>query len=388
MKLKDNTTFFKVCFDSMQVGIVVFNSNKEIVLANTPLINIFKYSSKEIYEKNIETLFSSSKLLNEFIKNDKAAKFKSQIETFGLKKNGIEIPIEVSFGKIEFDNKPYYKVLISDISVRKKIELKKDILNSKLEEEVKLRNIELENVIEKLKISLNKEKDLNTLKTQFISLASHEFKTPLSAILSSTELMVKYADLGRIDKRDEHFLKVKSKIILLDNMINNLLTLENIESGNINPSYSEFKFSNLVKDIINSTKPFLKKHQNIISLNNTSDIMHQDSKIVKIILTNLLYNAIKYSEKDIYIRIDADSTNIYFEIEDRGIGIPENEQNLIFQRLFRAKNAVYYPGTGIGLNIVKGYVEKLKGTIDFESTERKGTTFKIALPKVSCDVDN
>lgn len=384
--LKDNKAFFKVCFDSMQVGIIVFNSKKEIVLANTPLLAIFNYSSEEIYRKNIATLFSSKILIDEFINNNEAAKFKALIETSGIKKNGVEIPIEVSFGKIEFDNEPYYKSIISDISVRKKIELKKDILNSKLEREVKLRNIELENVIEKLKVSLSKERDLNTLKTQFISLASHEFKTPLSAILSSTELMVKYADLNRIDKRDEHFLKVKSKIILLNNMINNLLTLENIETGNINPSYLEFKFSNLVKDIIHSTTPFLKKNQDIIFINNTSDTMYQDPKIVKIILTNLLYNAIKYSEKDIHIKIDADTKNIYFKIEDKGIGIPESEQKLIFQRLFRAKNAVYYPGTGIGLNIVKGYVEKLKGLISFESIERKGTIFKITLPKLNCDI--
>ena len=114
--------------------------------------------------------------------------------------------------------------------------------------------------------------------------------------------------------------------------------------------------------------------------------MHQDAKIVKIVLTNLLYNAIKYSEEDIQIEIDADTKNIKFKIEDKGIGIPENEQNLIFQRLFRAKNAVYFPGTGIGLNIVKGYVEKLKGTISFESIERKGTIFNITLPKINCDI--
>ena len=385
MLLKDNKAFFKVCFDSMQVGIVVFNLKKEIVLVNTPLMKIFEYTSSEMYNHNIEVLFNTNSLINEFIEGNNSVKFKSLLETFGIKKGGIEIPIEVSFGNIEFEEETYFKILISDITVRKEKELKKDILNYQLEEEVKLRTIELEDVIKKLKISLNKEKDLNLLKTQFIALASHEFKTPLSAIITSAELIIKYADLNRIDKRNEHFLKVKSKIIFLNNMIDNLLTLENIESGNLIPSYSKFKFSNLVSDIINNTSPFLKKKQQIIFSNNIDDFINQDSKIVKIILTNLLFNAIKYSEKDVHIKIYADSTSIYISLKDEGIGIPKKEQQLIFKRFFRAKNAVYYPGTGIGLNIVKGYLEKLNGSISFESTENEGTIFYVTLPKLTIE---
>jgi len=369
----------------MQVGIVVFNLKKEIVLVNTPLMKIFEYTSSEMYNHNIEVLFNTNSLINEFIEGNNSVKFKSLLETFGIKKGGIEIPIEVSFGNIEFEEETYFKVLISDITVRKEKELKKDILNYQLEEEVKLRTIELEDVIKKLKISLNKEKDLNLLKTQFIALASHEFKTPLSAIITSAELIIKYADLNRIDKRNEHFLKVKSKIIFLNNMIDNLLTLENIESGNLIPSYSKFKFSNLVSDIINNTSPFLKKKQQIIFSNNIDDFINQDSKIVKIILTNLLFNAIKYSEKDVHIKIYADSTSIYISLKDEGIGIPKKDQQLIFKRFFRAKNAIYYPGTGIGLNIVKGYLEKLNGSISFESTENEGTIFYITLPKLTIE---
>ncbi len=385
MLLKDNKAFFKVCFDSMQIGIIVFNLKKEIVLANTPLLAIFNYTSEEIYKNNIHVLFKSISLINEFIEGKNSNKFKSLIETFGITKEGFEIPIEMSFGKMEFEGQIYYKALISNITVRKEIELKKDILNYQLEEEVRLRTIELEEVIKKLKESLNKEKDLNNLKTQFITLASHEFKTPLSAIITSSELIIKYADLNRIDKRDEHFLKVKSKIIFLNNMIDNLLTLEIIETGNITPLYTRFKFSDLVKDIINNTSPFLKKKQQIIFSNNISDYIHQDSKIIKIILKNLLFNAIKYSKKDIHIKISADAENIYFNIEDKGIGIPKNEQNFIFQRFFRAKNAVFYPGTGIGLNIVKGYLERLNGNISFESTENKGTNFYVTLPKLAIE---
>ena len=102
MLLKDNKAFFKVCFDSMQVGIVVFNLKKEIVLVNTPLMKIFEYTSSEMYNHNIEVLFNTNSLINEFIEGNNSVKFKSLLETFGIKKGGIEIPIEVSFGKIDF----------------------------------------------------------------------------------------------------------------------------------------------------------------------------------------------------------------------------------------------------------------------------------------------
>ena len=119
--------------------------------------------------------------------------------------------------------------------------------------------------------------------------------------------------------------------------------------------------------------------------NESTYFINQDSKIVKIILTNLLFNAIKYSEKDVHIKIYADSTSIYISLKDEGIGIPKKDQQLIFKRFFRAKNAIYYPGTGIGLNIVKGYLEKLNGSISFESTENVGTVFYVTLPKLTIE---
>lgn len=385
MMLKDKKEFYKVCFDSMQVGILVCNENKEIVLENTPLDAIFSYDTSELYGKNVNLILKKYQLFNDFIKNPKKPKFKSAIESIGIKKDGSELAIELSFGKIEYEKKPYYKALITDISQRKKKEQKITNLNFKLEEEVKLRNKELEKVIEKLKSSLDKEIELNQLKTKFIALASHEFKTPLSAILSSTELIVKYSDLNKLEKRNDHVAKVKSMIHHLNGMLDDFLTLENIELGKIKPTYSSFYFKDLVKEILVYIKPSLKKNQNLEIENTIEENVYQDSKIIKIILTNLLYNAIKYSNENglIKVKISSNKRNIYFSVQDHGIGIPKNEQNLIFNRFFRAKNVLYYPGTGIGLNIVKGYINSLKGTISFKSMENQGTVFKVQLPKIN-----
>lgn len=369
----------------MQVGIIVFNKNKNIVLANTPSSQLFGYQQIEILNEKINNLLKDSTVLDRYIKNPQSKIYKSTVELIGVKKNGEEIFIELSFGKIEYEGAYYYKALISDISKRKQKEEKINHLNIQLEEEVKLRNSELEKLIEQLKISLSKEKELNNLKTKFITLASHEFKTPLSAILSSTELMGKYADLHNIEKRQEHLEKVKIMIHRLNGMIDDFLTLENIEIGVIKPSYAYFKISDLTGAISRNSTPFLKNKQILTFETIIEDTIYHDKKIINIILTNLLQNAIKYSSENsnIIVNISANEANIYFSIKDNGIGIPKNEQNLIFNRFFRAKNALYYPGTGIGLNIVKGYINNLNGNISFKSTENKGTTFNVQLPKIN-----
>lgn len=384
MILNEETTFYKVCFDSMQAGIIVFDDKMNIVLANQPVSEIFEYK-KSVVGKNLRLLLKNDTLLTEFLENPTTDTFKTTKEIIGIKNNGEEIYLEVSFGKLEYENKFYYKLLLTDINERKKKEKEINALNVQLEEEVKLSNKELQKVIEQLKISLNKEKELNILKTKFIALASHEFKTPLSAILSSTELMAKYTELENVEKQREHLQKVKIMIARLNGMLDNLLTLENIEAGEVKPTYKLVDFKNLMEEVLHNTKPLLKKDQ-VLSIENTStEKFYQDPRIIKIILNNILNNAIKYSENEsqITVSLKSNKQNLYMSIKDNGIGIPLNEQNLIFNRFFRAKNALYYPGTGIGLNIVKGYVDSLKGTVSFKSTENNGTVFNVQIPKIN-----
>lgn len=369
----------------MQVGILVFDSEGSIVLVNNPLADIFGYKQNAVLDKNIELFFKDAYIFSDFIENPNSETYKNSIETLGFKRNGKSVFIELNFGKMEYDGKYYYKALITDISGRKQKEAKITNLNVQLEEEVRLRNFELEKVIEKLQVSLNKEKELNHLKTNFIALASHEFKTPLSAILSSSELMAKYAHLNDSEKIEEHLFKVKIMIARLNGMLDDLLTLENIETGKINPIFKFFNMDEFVKNTLQAQSTFLKPNQTLNISNKLKGEFYHDPKILNIILTNIIGNAIKYSNEDSTIQMELidDSKQLIITVMDDGIGIPKNEQNLIFDRFFRAKNALYYPGAGIGLNIVKGYVDNLGGNITFESTEHKGTIFIVKLPKIN-----
>lgn len=382
MLLKEKTSFYKVCFNSMQIGILVFNQERKIVLANEPLSKIFGVDESYLLNHKIDSFFENTKIFNSFIQNPYNKTFKKAIELNGIHMNGNPVYLELSFGKMDYEGEVYYKVLISDIGLRKIKEAKITNLNVKLEEEVKERNIELEKVVKQLKLTLNREKELNNLKNKFIALASHEFKTPLSAILSSTELMAKYAHLQDDNKINEHLEKVKIMVNRLNGMLDDLLTLENIERGNISTQLSSFSYKHLIEEIKTVTKPFLKKDQTLKFEKSNLTLIYHDFKILKIILTNLLYNAIKFSgeNSEICVKITSSSSNLLFTVKDYGIGIPKNEQNLIFTRFFRAKNAMYHPGTGIGLNIIKGYISSFNGVISFKSIENEGSVFTIKLP--------
>lgn len=384
MLLKDKTSFYKVCFDSMQIGILVFNQERKIVLANEPLANLFGVEERDLLQSKVDTFFKHSEIFEKFIKNPQDKVFKSSIEIEEFHTNGNAIFLELNFGKMLYEGEMYFKALISNISLRKIKEVNITNLNVQLEEEVRIRNQKLEEAVKQLKQTLNKEKELNSLKNKFITLASHEFKTPLSAILSSTELMAKYAHLQNENKLNEHLEKVKMMVNRLNTMLDDLLTLENIEDGHISTNFSYFNYSELINEITTATKPVLKKNQTLRIEKSNLKLIYHDFNILKIILTNLLYNAIKFSKEnsEIFLKISSNTSNLLISVKDTGIGIPKTEQDLIFTRFFRAKNAVYFPGTGIGLNIIKGYITRFNGAITFSSIENKGSVFSVKLPKI------
>ena len=231
--------------------------------------------------------------------------------------------------------------------------------------------------------ALKKEKELNELKTKFLSLVSHEFKTPLSGILTSTMLLGKYTLETQQSKRDKHINTITSKVHYLNNILNDFLSIEKLELGKINYNFSTFKLSKVINEVVYNANMLLKEGQKIIYPENIDDIsLTQDEKIIELALSNLVNNAIKYSSENSEIKITVITDGILtkFSISDTGIGIPKGDQKNIFNRYFRAENALLAKGTGIGLNIVKNHLENLNGAIVFESEENKGSKFTIIIP--------
>jgi signal transduction histidine kinase len=269
-------------------------------------------------------------------------------------------------------------------------------LNIELEERVQKRTAELFEAIKKLeeinqkqrqaeaevRKALEKERELNELKSRFVTIASHEFRTPLSTILSSASLVSKYNEMGEKDKIEKHIQRIKSSVTNLTGILNDFLSLSKLEEGVIANNPVNFDLSELVEEVVEEMHTMLKPEQRLIYDYRGEEFVILDKQIVRNVLINLVSNAIKYSERgEIKIGIINTGTKTEMVVSDQGIGIPDSDKPFLFTRFFRARNAGNIQGTGLGLNIVKRYVEVLGGNLKFESEQGKGTIFKIEILK-------
>ena len=231
--------------------------------------------------------------------------------------------------------------------------------------------------------ALSKEQELNELKSRFISMASHEFRTPLSAILSSAILIGKQNEPGKEAKREKYIGQIKSNVRNLVVILNDFLSLSKLEEGRITVQHEPFdllQFSySLIEEIEANKKPGQKI---IVSCAEPTFPVIMDPKLTRLILLNLMNNSIKYSNKNsrIDLILEKKDQSISIIVKDQGIGIPEEEQGHLFERFFRAKNSTNIQGTGLGLHIAKQCAELMGGTIGFKSKVNIGTSFTVELP--------
>jgi len=278
------------------------------------------------------------------------------------------------------------QVEVELLKLNEALELKVEERTSELEETVNRllkTNSTLEDRELQLKEALNKEKELNELKSRFVSMASHEFRTPLSTILSSASLVSRYVEEEHNDKRQKHVDRIKSSVSNLTGILNDFLSLSKIEEGKEEVSFEKINLKETIQLVKDETRGLLKEGQTIVLTIEDQEILNTDKRIFKNILFNLFSNAIKYSPVESFIQCTVSKNKDAFEIHviDSGIGIPEQDQKHLFSRFFRASNVENIQGTGLGLNIVKRYTELLGGSISFTSEESIGTTFKIIIPK-------
>lgn len=238
----------------------------------------------------------------------------------------------------------------------------------------------------KIKRNLKKEQELNRMKSRFVSMASHEFRTPLSTILSSVSLISRYTRNEEQNKRDKHINRIKSSISNLTLILNDFLSIEKLETGKVEVKAENFELNEAIQHIIEDIRGVLKNGQLIkfIPVQEKHNVF-LDRQLLSNTIINLLSNASKYSAENKTITIQTQKETEFFNIYilDDGIGIPESEQKHIFERFFRAKNALNINGTGLGLNISKNYVELMNGSISIKSKENEGTSVKLSFPKIN-----
>lgn len=380
----------KALFNNAAIGILTVNQDGKIILANDFAIKQFGYTSPELIGNKIELLipnrFKEKHVSHRdgFInKNAHSRPMGVGMDLYGQKKDGTEFPVEVSISSYETNTGKYAIAFINDITIRKESEEALIELNTQLEQKVNERTRSLSEALEK-------EKELNELKSRFVSIASHEFRTPLSTILSSAYLISKYTQAEEQGNRDKHIARIVSSVNMLNDILNDFLSVGKIEEGKIQLRISEFNFRDVITGLINEINTILKPGQQIHYTHTGNEVAMLEPSLIRHIIMNLLSNAIKFSPENSPINISTvhEPGRLVLTVEDKGLGISDEDKTHLFGRFFRGSNVSNIQGTGLGLHIVAKYAELMNGTVTCNSELNKGTSFIINFDLNNTDNEN
>jgi signal transduction histidine kinase len=302
------------------------------------------------------------------------------MELQGLRKDGTEVPVEVSLNHFTLDERPHVMALVSDISLRRAAEREVQRMAMDMEVRVESRTAELREVAQEVRSALERERELNALKSRFVGMASHEFRTPLSTIMSSVDLIARYSEGPQQERILKHVERIRGKVRDLTGMLNDFLSLERLEQGAVHPNPEAIDIVHLCFEIIEEHRELAKAGQEVRYEHTGAErTVHHDRRMLATMIGNLLGNAIKYSPEGRRIQLSTAIAHgrLRIVVEDQGIGIPVEDQPHIMERFFRAHNAFTVQGTGLGLNITARFADLMGGRLTFQSTPGVGSTFTI-----------
>lgn len=410
---RDNRQF-EALFDYATIGIVMTDHSGIIINFNKYAEKQFGYTREEINGKQVEVLIPHSLHgahvghRKGFYKHPEPRRMGEGRDLFALKKDGTEFPVEVSLSHYVIGEENFVIAFVIDITVRKRSEAvvlrqnadleksTRDIrqLNAELEQKVDDRTkmlretlVELERSRKELSEALEAEKGLSELKYRFVTAASHEFRTPLSTILSSAYLLGKYKPEEYEEKKEKHIQKIKNAVEGMKGILEDFLSLGKIEEGKVQVKMEEIEAHACVSEL----QSVLADMEHLLKPGQEISFVHQldwptaqlDLHLVKSILINIVSNAIKFSGENKVIRVSIELSSWVFRmsVQDNGIGVSQEDQQHLFERFFRARNAANIQGSGLGLHIIGKYLELLSGTIDIKSILDEGSCFTINIPQ-------
>lgn len=404
LELKDSYIRYRALFEYGNDAVFILDMNS-FIDCNIKAVELLGAPKDEIIGKNplafspefqYDRQSSFEKFFDEAARNmpvGKVVRFEWKVKH----NSGKLFDSEMSVTKIILSGREYLQAVMRDISDRKQIENDLDIYRKHLEALVQERTYKLEEVNRllqneiikqresevKVKIALEKEKEFSELKSQFISTASHEFRTPLAVIQSSTELLQRYGKNWSDEEYKEQIAAIKSNIADLTKMMNNVLIISRTETGSIKFEPQEVDLNRLCLNIIENIKYLITENKTInFKYNVKKNIFLVDEVLLKFIIQNLLANAVKYSFPDTVIDFEVNQKNnsLFIKVSDRGIGIPQEDYNSLFEPFHRGSNVGEIKGTGLGMSIIKRAVEIHKAEISFYSEVNVGTTFLLKIP--------
>ncbi|MGY2134756.1 PAS domain-containing sensor histidine kinase [Hymenobacter sp. HD11105] len=402
-ELAQSVRRFEAVFANATIGIIVCNRDGVIVSANQKAHQEFSYEAGELTGQRIEALVPNASGRGHE-KQRESFNARPSVRAMGahhgdleaLRKDGSVFPVEVSLSYFYLDEELFVVSYILDITYKKNAQealiaerQRVERLNAELEQKVADRTHALLSTLEQLEQrkdelakALAAEQELGELKSRFVSMASHEFRTPLTAVLTSASLIEKYPATEQQDKRLRHLERIRQSVNHLNDILEEFLSVGRIEEGKVEARPARLNLPELLRDTIVDVQGLLKPGQTVQPHFACSDPAWLDPSLLRKIVVNLLSNAIKYSGENSTVTLRATCTagQLTLTVQDQGVGISPEDQEHLFERFFRARNVTNVPGTGLGLYIIAKYLELMRGTIALQSTLEVGTTVTITIP--------
>jgi PAS domain S-box-containing protein len=398
---------FESILNHVNEGILISSRHGRILLVNPRCCEMFGYTQNELMNLEVESLIPREKRerhvqhREEYKKKPTNRGMGKNMTLHGLRKDNSIFPVEISLSHYESDGETFVVAFIIDISER--INFQENLermnhalkqLNENLEKKVEERTLVLQEALndleksrDELEQSWRKEKELHEMKSRFVSMASHEFRTPLTTILSSVSLLAKYTEDNQEELRIKHIQRIKNSVFTLTDNLNDVLSLGKLDEGKVEVQIEEIDLNEFCKVCLEDIDSLLKPNQKFEIQIPNNLYCKADSALLHRALINLISNAIKFSFEGEAIFVKArirqslsDYSVVAISVSNMGIGIPVEEQEKLFDRFYRAKNAVNVEGTGLGLSIVKRCCELMGADIEWQSEENKETVFTLLIP--------
>jgi PAS domain S-box-containing protein len=393
---------FEAVFANATIGIIVCDQPGRIVSANQLAAQLFGYDPAELLCQQIEVLVPDAagrhheQLRETFNAHPQVRSMAGHRALLGQRRDGTVFPVEVSLSYFHLDEELYVVAYILDISLKKAAEQELLAqhqhvahLNADLEQQVADRTHallvtleQLEKRTSELTQALAAEQELGELKSRFVSMASHEFRTPLTAVLTSADLIASYPSGEQQTQRLKHVERIRTSVTQLNDILEEFLSVGRIEEGGMEAHPTRLDVASLLRETEADVQSLVKPGQAIDWQVHCPAPVRLDASLLRKILVNLLSNALKYSAAGsvVTVRGTCHEQLLTLSVADQGVGISAEDQAHLFERFFRARNVTTIPGTGLGLYIIARYLALMGGTIALQSTLNQGTTVTITVP--------
>ena len=398
---------FEAVFTNATLGIIVCDQPGRMVSVNAQAGQLFGYAPAELLGQQIEVLVPDAagrhhaQLRASYNADPQVRNMGHNRPLAGQRRDGSVFPVEASLSYFYLDEELYVVAYILDLTAQQAAE--KELraqhervasLNAELEQKVVDRTNallltldQLEKRGDELTLALQAEQALGELKSRFVSMASHEFRTPLTAVLTSADLIAEFPDGHQQAQRLKYVDHIRTSVQHLNAILEEFLSVGRIEEGKIEAHPANLNLTSLVRDTVADVQSLVKAGQTIDWRVHCPIPVRLDASLLRKILMNLLSNALKYSGENtvITVRAGCQGQELTITVQDQGIGISLEDQAHLFEQFFRAPSVITVPGTGLGLYIIAKYLELMGGTIDLRSAPERGTTVTVSLPLTTPD---